>query len=248
MTKNLPIFASLILIACVPVEDSDALTYSPSEESGVASTEGDPETPDEPNLSDSGTESDNGDESPEDTDGSEDAGDGDASLCGNGFVEGDEECDLYSVPCDEVGYADGFAVCDSECNLDVSTCVPVGCGNGVIDPGEECEGPIPCAWLGFEGASTNDGYAPCDRCTLDTSVCLAACITGTEGCFCHADGFCDAGTDLTCIPHPEWPGQLPGTCTIAECSGIGQACKGNCCEGLVCDSAGGCQLANSGTP
>jgi len=48
-------------------------------------------------------------------------------VCGNGVVEGDEECD-------DGGTVDGDNNCDHRCLIENGPC-----GNGVLDPGEECD-------------------------------------------------------------------------------------------------------------
>ena len=45
------------------------------------------------------------------------------SVCGNGIVEGSEQCDTNARPCSELGnYSGGEAVCTSFCQWDVSAC------------------------------------------------------------------------------------------------------------------------------
>jgi hypothetical protein len=52
------------------------------------------------------------------------------SVCGNGIVEGDEECDPPTG-----------TTCDAECQTVECPAPPSACGNGTLDPGEACEPP-----------------------------------------------------------------------------------------------------------
>lgn len=85
--------------------------------------------------------------------------DADSSVCGNGEVEGDEECD------------DGDANSDSSPNACRSTCRLAHCGDGVMDDGEICDRTsLPgggCVAEGFVGGS----LSCTDVCQLDTTLC-----------------------------------------------------------------------------
>lgn len=104
-------------------------------------------------------------------------------ACGNGVVEGDEECDgnedldgdgapdgLY---CRGYGFPAGVAWCTKTCSLDVSGCT--NCGNGVIDDDEEqCDGGD----LGGETCTSLNpdymgGTLACDgTCSFDFRNCM----------------------------------------------------------------------------
>jgi len=63
------------------------------------------------------------------------------AYCGNGIVEGNEECDgtnLNEKTCVDLGYDTGTLQCSSNCLFDTSLCFVNTCGNGVIDDGENC--------------------------------------------------------------------------------------------------------------
>ena len=70
------------------------------------------------------------------------------TICGNGIIEGDEECDnltLTITSCSELnsGYTEGNLSCDVSCNYNKSQCVGVPiqsyCGDGIIDLNEQCD-------------------------------------------------------------------------------------------------------------
>ena len=99
-----------------------------------------------------------------------------ASVCGNGLVEAEEECDgtdLGGKTCTDLGFDAGELRCSPECRLDESSCVvaPPGCGDGVASGGEMCDGDDmrdnTCVSLGYE-----DGTLGCSSlCWLDVSGC-----------------------------------------------------------------------------
>jgi len=110
-------------------------------------------------------------------------------ACGNGLVEGEEECDDVegSATCDQdCTFADCGdravnAAAGEECDEGGATarcdgdCTVVVCGDGLINEavGEECDGASlgeeTCASLGF-----GDGTLNCtESCSYDTSACLA---------------------------------------------------------------------------
>ncbi|MFH2006959.1 MAG: DUF4215 domain-containing protein [bacterium] len=103
------------------------------------------------------------------------APDGAQSVCGNGVLEGIEECDGFELgdqTCENNGYVSGDLACASDCTLDKSGCVGAGCGNGMIDTGEDCDGAnlagTTCTTLGYLG-----GTLTCSSvCTFDTDQCL----------------------------------------------------------------------------
>lgn len=71
--------------------------------------------------------------------------DGGGSLCGNGVIEGAEQCDgenLGSNDCTTVGdFSGGTLRCTSGCVFDTADCVPsTECGNGQIQNAEVCDG------------------------------------------------------------------------------------------------------------
>jgi cysteine-rich repeat protein len=111
-----------------------------------------------------------------------------ATVCGNGRIEGTEECegmDLDGETCITQGYLGGTLVCATDCTFDKSACTDDLCGNGMVDVGEDCDG----ANLGG-GSCTSEGFVGGElrctsTCTYDTSVC-SNCgngrTDGTEEC------------------------------------------------------------------
>ena len=99
-----------------------------------------------------------------------------AGECGNGEIDGDEECDganLNGHTCADLGFDGGDLSCTAACQFDTRGCSKgqVDCGNGQIDGDEECDGANlnghTCADLGFDGGDLS---------------CTAACQFDTRGC------------------------------------------------------------------
>ena len=133
------------------------------------------------------------------------------SVCGNGIIEGLEQCDganLNDATCSSLGGGRGNLSCTSRCSFDLSRCSGSGCGNGIIEGPEQCDG----ANLGGESCATLDsgsyGTLQCDpfTCTFDLSRCATGSTgghggstAGSGGMICEDtcsgayDGFCDDG-------------------------------------------------------
>jgi hypothetical protein len=113
-------------------------------------------------------------------------------TCGNGVVEGSEECDgedLDGNDCTDLGYEGGTLACSDQCTFDTSACEGGGvCGNGIIDENEECDGDDldgqTCADLGFDG-----GTLACNDtdCMFDTSGCCDDTCTTADETRCASD-------------------------------------------------------------
>lgn len=61
-------------------------------------------------------------------------------LCGDGMVDGDEECDganLDGNTCVSLGFTAGTLMCTGACKVVTLGCTK--CGNGVVQPGEACD-------------------------------------------------------------------------------------------------------------
>ncbi len=130
-----------------------------------------------------------------DSSSSTDPGESTGDPCGDGGIDGDEECDgaeLVGRSCESLGFPGGLLTCTPECTLDTSECLPSVCGDGEIHVPEECDGEAldteDCVSQGFD-----DGELGCDvDCTFDTSACV------TFGCgndVVEGDELCD-GADL----------------------------------------------------
>ncbi len=95
--------------------------------------------------------------------------------CGDGIVNGPEECDgddLNMVTCDDIdGFTGAGLACADDCTLDTSACEIDACGDGVLDDGEECDGTT-IGGATCEGAGFTGGVVACAAdCTVDTSSC-----------------------------------------------------------------------------
>lgn len=95
------------------------------------------------------------------------------AVCGNGILEGDEECDgaqfRAGLSCEGEGFYAGILSCSNDCGINTLTCH--NCGDGVLDEGEECDG----ADLGDLTCET-EGY------DLGELACTASCHLDETGC------------------------------------------------------------------
>lgn len=91
--------------------------------------------------------------------------------CGNGIIEGEEQCDknLGGTTCRDLGHDRGLLACTFRCTYDESKCID--CGNGVAEDGEVCDGAdldgYNCGHFGFTGGD----LACMEDCTFDKSGC-----------------------------------------------------------------------------
>lgn len=87
------------------------------------------------------------------------------AVCGDGKVEGNEECDGANLgfykTCqentDDGVFTGGQLKCKSDCTYDTSSCI-TACGNGVLDAGEDCDGTLRTAQ--YAGKTCSDIQAP----------------------------------------------------------------------------------------
>ena len=125
--------------------------------------------------------------------GDDDGGNGE--MCGNGIVEGAEECDgddLNGHDCTTLGqgFTGGELACHDYCLFDTSGCTggSEDCGNGVVDSGEECDGDDLNDQTCEEVGNYVGGTLSCNNdCTFDTGACEA-----DEDC---GNGIIDEGED-----------------------------------------------------
>ncbi len=115
------------------------------------------------------------------------------SPCGNGTIEGGEECDgddLGGETCQSLGEGGGILGCDPlGCYFDASQCYDRerDCGNGVIEAIEQCEGEDLNGET-CESRGMGEGTLVCDpdTCRLDVSGCENLCgngvVDGEEQC------------------------------------------------------------------
>ncbi|MBN2723421.1 MAG: hypothetical protein JXR95_05055 [Deltaproteobacteria bacterium] len=159
--------------------------------------------------------------------------------CGNGEIDGVEECDTdvfaQGSQCSDYGYTSGTLSCASDCKVDLTQCSGLTyCGNGEIDEGEECDTDI-----FSQGSQCSDyGYASgtlscASDCKVDLTQCFGSpeCGNGEidEGEECDSDVF--AHGDL-CLDYGF--GYNPGmvACTsdcvldLSPCTETGQCSNG----------------------
>lgn len=160
--------------------------------------------------------------------------------CGNGMIDGTEECDTNNIngaSCADQGLSTGSVTCGGGCVLDYSACYQ--CGNGTVEGPEECDGTNlggqTCVTLGHDGGvpscSANClviNESPCTDCGDNQAEGAEVCDgTALNGQTCQTQGF--ATGNLACN----------GNCTAfntAGCSGTSQTCGNNVREGTeVCD-------------
>lgn len=76
----------------------------------------------------------------------------DGPGCGNGIVEGMEQCDrsdLDDQTCETLGYDGGTLGCTESCLFDAAGCSGAdSCGNGALDDGEDCDDGNDVDWDG----------------------------------------------------------------------------------------------------
>lgn len=92
-------------------------------------------------------------------------------LCGNGNLEGEEECEsgaLQGASCDSLGLGSGSLSCSAECRFDTSGCDT--CGDGAIQGGEECDG-ADLAGNTCESLGMGTGSLTCTGCGYNTVGC-----------------------------------------------------------------------------
>lgn len=186
----------MVTDACTPVGSGDE-SSSTSGASTVAAT------------SESGSGFDSG--SPTEPTGIADTG----SFCGDGIVDGDEECD------------DGDPIDIDECS---NACKKPVCGDGLVQPGEDCDFGVdnddhgPCK-LDCHAAICGDGIVRLDIETCDgEDTNLYTCMEfgyggGTLACTRTCDGFDVTGCTF---------------CPDNELCDAYQSCEGLCEDGSQC--------------
>lgn len=175
------------------------------------------------------------------------------TLCGDGIVQGEEECDgaeLQGLDCPDFDRGDGGAfergrlTCNSDCTYNTTACS--SCGDGRVTGEELCDGENlageSCASNGYTGGSMACSVA-CDGFVFDDcTTCGDGSVEGVEACDC-AGGTCTPTglADQSCQDQGFDGGSLGCTdiCTL-ELSG----CESfSCGDGIVngpdaCDCGG----------
>lgn len=150
-------------------------------------------------------------------------------ACGNGLVQGDEDCDdgnqatgdCCSQGCDYEAYGSACAADAEECRDDIcngaATCIhpPSAFGTPCTADAEECTGDV----CDGSGACSHPASPPDTPCTADTNEC--------SGDLCDGAGACG---------HP--PLALGTPCTA----------DANLCTDDQCDGAGACDHPNNTAP
>lgn len=164
------------------------------------------------------------------------------ASCGNGAVEGTEECDgvdLAGETCSSQGFDTGTLACGSDCTLDKTGCERT-CGNGDIDSGEDCDGTNlnggSCVTAGFAS-----GTLACNGdCSYNTTACLSCgngVVDSGEGCDGSAFG------TATCVTLGFTGGALACTST---CSVDTSGCTDTLCGNGAVDAGEDCDGAALG--
>ena len=195
-----------------------------------------------------------------------------AQTCGNGVMEGTEQCDDSNVVsgdgcdanCTTTACGNGIATAGETCDdgnvvsgdgCDVN-CTPTGCGNGVATAGETCDDGNAVEGDGCDSNCTasacgNNITAPGEMCDdgnvvsgdgCDANCTMTACGNGIA----TAGETCDDGTGTNGDGCDDGPG---GNCTPSACGNAVVAGEeicddGNAIEGDGCDS--NCTLTGCG--
>jgi len=95
-------------------------------------------------------------------------------VCGDGTINGDEQCDgddLGGEDCISQGFVAGTLACKKDCTFDTASCAPNDCGNNVVEDPEQCDG------MDLAGESCqSQGF------TLGALACGGGCTFATGGC------------------------------------------------------------------
>lgn len=174
----------LVLSACPgEVTRSDDIGSTDTDEATDNTNPEESESNDNPTTDDT-TEDSNDDPTEDSNDDPTEGGD-----CGNGVIEGNEECDtgdLGGETCQTQGFGGGGLTCAADCTINTSQCT--ACGNGVVDGDEECDGADlgvnqTCADLNLGGEDEPLGCnADCTYNFGSCSGCGDAVITEPEEC------------------------------------------------------------------
>ena len=118
-------------------------------------------------------------------------------FCGDGLVNGEEECDLDNLKgqnCLALGFVGGVLACANDCSFDTSACIAAGCGNNLLDAGETCDDGN--STVG-DGCNANCQFEFCGDGILNNNnseLCDDGNTTAGDGCnsICEVE-FCGDG-------------------------------------------------------
>jgi hypothetical protein len=130
------------------------------------------------------------------------------SMCGNGMVDADEDCDQNDFglqTCMTWGFLAGELACNDDCTANTSGCLSESvCGDGVISGEEDCESSTDQTCVSLD---LGEGELGCGKdCTYDASGC--SCRGAGETCY--VDWLMPGGQSNCCAPG--FKGVVQGAC------------------------------------
>ena len=115
-------------------------------------------------------------------------------TCGNGILEGTEQCDgedTGGASCSTIGYSGGYLTCTADCEHDVEYCYGPTCALLCTEPGHICVGSTPQTQTCVPACNADQ---TCDDGTL--TCCDGGCVdvandpNNCNGCGVHCEGTC----------------------------------------------------------
>lgn len=171
--------------------------------------------------------------------------------CGNGIIEGEEECDgdeFGDRTCGEYGASGGSLACSDDCRIELcecdwsegdepASCLPIPvCGNGVLESGESCDGGDFPSWEDTEGCEAvvgKDAWGDLN-CTATCEIDTSECHYCGDGEFDPDNEECDGDMEVACADIVEGPWSGVATCTD-WCEFDTSACEPLCGNGILDD-------------
>jgi hypothetical protein len=134
----------------------------------------------------------------------------DEPVCGDGVVEGVEECDLDDFNgqfCSDVNplFVGGYLYCLPTCEIDVAHCELPLCGDDVAEGNEECDGYDMGDIADCKNHGFRCGFTTCNEgdCTLNTDECVLdiPCETRSPATLSQSSigGYATGGTEYSYI-------------------------------------------------